>query len=74
MEILNNKLKKSYLAKALLIYNYFIENTYSNFEEKKCIFGAKNALRRWIFNWENACFAATKNHVGCKIRRAAPCS
>tara|TARA_Y100000741_G_C18087701_1_gene491358 strand:+ start:60 stop:560 length:501 start_codon:yes stop_codon:yes gene_type:complete len=48
MEILKNKLKKSYLAKALLIYNYFIENTYSNFEEKKLSLNSFLSLKKEI--------------------------
>ena len=48
MEILNNKLKKSYLAQALLIYNYFIKNTYSNFEEKKLSLNSFLSLKKEI--------------------------
>ena len=48
MEILTNKLKKSYLAEALIIYNFFIQNTYSNFEEKKLSLNSFLSLKKKI--------------------------
>ena len=35
MKVKTNKFTKNEIAKALKIYNYFIENSFSNFEEKK---------------------------------------
>ena len=34
IKVKTNKFTKNEIAKALKIYNYFIENSFSNFEEK----------------------------------------
>ncbi len=35
MKVKKNKFTENEISKALKIYNYFIENSFSNFEEKK---------------------------------------
>jgi hypothetical protein len=37
MRVKKNNFTENEISKALKIYNYFIENSFSNFEEKNCL-------------------------------------
>ena len=48
MKVKKNNFTESEISKALKIYNYFIENSFSNFEEKKLSKSKFNLLLKQV--------------------------